>query len=275
MMSCLKSIVCSLVLLASLSAPAGELFNNSFISFEIPSNWKCKPFDVTWVCHSKLARKQKEAAIIMVAKEAGTLDTLSQYQSFLKNQRNVREKKTKRMLKSKVVHVKQKNINSQAWVDGLHKGSEVPSYFTRYMVTTCCNNSAMKLGILVTLSAKDTHYTKYANKFLKVINSLRVADINKTLKDMKSLGKGENMGNISKYIEEVIAGAEDEVNPEGEGTVIFGMDAFSLSLVGLALLAVLLLLTRKLKKKKQKKSGKKSSKEEKNRRKSKHSSRNR
>ena len=198
-MSCFKSIVCSFVLLTSLSASA-ELFNNSFISFEIPSNWKCKPFDVTWVCHSKLARKQKEAAIIMVAKEAGTLDTLTQYQSFLKNPRDVREKKTKRMMKSKVVHVKQKNINSQPWMDGLHKGSEVPAYFTRYMVTTCCNNSAMKLGILVTLSAKDTHYTKYANKFLKVINSLRVADINKTLKEMKSFGQRGRTWAISASI---------------------------------------------------------------------------
>ena len=173
---------------------------------------------------------------------------------FLKNKRDVREKGTNKMLKSKVVHVKQKLINSQPWVDGLHKGSEVPAYFTRYMVTKCCDNSAIKLGVLVTLSAKDAHYTKYANKFLKVINSLRVMDLNKTLREMKGFGKGESMGSISKYIEEVMAVDEDEINPEGEGTLLFGMDGFSLSLAGLALVTTLLLIARKLKRKKQKKS---------------------
>ena len=236
-------------MLAPLSVSAA-VFSNSYISFEIPTNWKCKPFDVTWVCHSKLARKQKEAVIIMVAKEAGSLDTLNQYQSFLRNPRDVREKGTKRVLKSKVIHVKQKLINSQPWVDGFHKGSEVPHYFTRYLVTKCCDNSNLKLGILVTLSAQVSHYTKYANEFLKVINSLRVMDINKTLREMKALGKGENMGSMSKYIEEVMAGAEDEINPEGEGTVLFGLDGFSLGLLGLGSLVALLLLLRKFKKKK-------------------------
>ena len=279
-MKYLKNLMCSLVLLASVSA-SGTIFNNSYISFEVPTNWKCKPFQATWVCHSKLARKQKEAAIIMVAKEAGTLDSPTQYQSFLKNPRDIREKGTNRILKSKVIHVKQKFINRQPWVDGFHKGSEVPAYFTRYMVTKCCDNSAMKLGILVTLSAKDTHYTKYANKFLKVINSLRVLDINKTLKEMQALGKGENMGSISKYIEEIMSGEDDEINPEGKGTLLFGMDGFSLSLLGLALLIALLLLSRKLRKrKKQKKSDKDSLKDGKKRkdekrRKSRHSSKKR
>ena len=238
----------------------GAFFNNSYISFEIPTNWKCKPYDVTWVCHNKLARKQKEAIIIMVAKEAGALDTLAQYQSFLGNPRDVREKGKSSIIKSKVLHVKQKIINRHPWVDGLHKESEVPAYFTRYLVTKCCDNSAMKLGILVTLSAQENHYTKYANDFLKVINSLKVMDINKTLKEMKSFGKGENMGNMSKYIEEIISGAEDEINPQGE-EILFGMDGLSLSIVGLLLLIALALILRKRKKSK----GKKTSKKEKHR----------
>ena len=260
-MTYFKSLLYLFVLLTTFSAQ-GKFFNNSYVSFEIPTNWSCKPYDVTWVCFNKLAQKQKEAVIIMVAKEAGVLDTLSQYQSFLKNKRDVLEKETKKIIKSKVLHVKQKLINSQPWVDSLHKESEVPHYFTRYLVTKCCNNSAMKLGMLVTLSAQENHYTKYANDFLKVINSLRVMDLNKTLKDMKSIGKGENMGNMSKYIEEIISGSEDEVNPEGKG-VLFGLDGLSLSILGLLLLVALALIIRKRKKSKKQSKGKKSSRRDK------------
>ena len=243
-----KNILLGVTLLASFVAQ-GELFNNSYISFEIPKNWICKPFNATWVCHSKLARKQKEAVIVMVAKEAGALDNLNQYQVFLKNPRDVKKKGKNTILKSKVIHVKQKLINSQPWVDGLHRGSEVPTYFTRYLVTKCCDNSAMKLGILVTLSSQKDHHTKYANDFLKVINSLRVMDINKTLKNLKSFGKGENMGQVSKYIEEVMAGSEDDINPEGEGTLMFGLDGMSLSALGLSFLIAFMLLMRKFRKK--------------------------
>lgn len=245
-MACFKNILFGFVLLTSLLAQ-GELFNNSYISFEIPKNWKCKPFNAAWACHSKLARKQKEAVIVMVAKEAGALDNLAQYQSFLKTPRDVKEKVKNHILKSKVIHVKQKLINSQPWVDGLHRGSEVPSYFTRYLVTKCCSNSAMKLGILVTLSSQKDHHTKYANDFLKVINSLRVKDINKTLKNLKSFGKGENMGQVSKYIEDVIAEGEDDINPEGEGDLMFGLDGMSLSALGLSFLIAFILFMRKLK----------------------------
>ena len=247
LMGYFKIILLGVALLASFQAQA-ELFHNSYISFEIPKNWMCKPFDATWVCHSKLARKQKEAVIVMVAKEAGALDNLTQYQTFLKNQRDVKQKGKDIILKSKVIHVKQKLIHSQPWVDGLHRGSEVPTYFTRYLVTKCCNKSAIKLGILVTLSSQKDHHTKYANDFLKVINSLRVMDLNKTLRNLKSFGKGENMGQISKYIEEIVAGSEDDINPEGEGGLLFGLDGMALSALGLSGLIAFLLLMRRLRK---------------------------
>lgn len=248
-MACFKNILLGFILLFSTLAQ-GKLFNNSYISFEIPKNWICKPFNATWVCHSKLARKQKEAVIVMVAKEAGALDNLSQYQAFLKNPRDVKKKGKNIIIKSKMIHVKQKLINSQPWVDGLHRGSEVPTYFSRYLVTKCCGNSAMKLGILVTLSSQKDHHTKYANDFLKVINSLRVMDINKTLKNLKSFGKGENVGQVSKYIEEVMSESEDDINPEGEGTVMFGLDGMSLAGLGLSFLITFMMLMRKLRKKK-------------------------
>ena len=48
------------------------------------------------------------------------------------------------------------------------------------------------------------------------------------------------MGRVSQYIEEIVAGGEgeEEFLDEGEEPVLFGMDGFSLSMSGLALLIV-------------------------------------
>ena len=252
-MSFLIRILFSFIALTVLSAE-GTLFNNSYISFELPANWKCKPFDVTWVCHSRLARKKKEAIIILMAKEAGTLDSLNHYSNMLKKPMVIKGLRKGSYLKSKVIHVKQKFVNAHPWIDGFHKNSKVPGYFTRYMVTKCCDKSAMKLGVIITLSAHENYYTKYANEFLKVTNSLKILDINKTLKEMRTIGKGENLGNINKYIEQVLASEASETNPNQKSDNS-GLD--SLLLLGSVLFIVLILLygliTRKKKKIKKRK----------------------
>lgn len=236
-MSLFTKFLFSFIALIVFSAE-GVLFNNSYISFEIPANWKCKPFDVTWVCHSRLARKKKEAIIILMAKEAGALDSLNHYANMLKKPMTIRGLRKGSFIKSKVIHVKQKLVNGHPWVDGFHKNSKVPSYFTRYMVTKCCNKSVMKLGIIVTLSAHENYYTKYANEFLKVTNSLKILDINKTLREMRNISKGENLGSINKYIEQVLASEESEVNPDKSSDS--GLN--SLLILGGVLLSVLIFL---------------------------------
>ena len=237
-MPLLTKFLFSFIALAVFSAE-GVLFNNAYISFEIPANWKCKPFDVTWVCHSRLAQKKKEAIIILMAKEAGALDNLSHYASLLKKPMTIRGLKKGTFIKSKVIHVKQKLVNGQPWIDGFHKNSKIPGYFTRYMVTKCCSNSAMKLGIIVTLSAHENYYTKYANEFLKVTNSLKILDINETLKGMRGISKEENLGSINKYIEQVFAAEEaSEINPNQIGDSSLNL----LLLLGGALLSILILL---------------------------------
>lgn len=247
-MSVLIRIIFSIIALTVLSAE-GALFNNSYISFELPANWKCKPFDVTWVCHSRLARKKKEAIIILMAKEAGALDSLNHYSNMLKNPMIIKGLRKGSYLKSKVIHVKQKVVSGHPWIDSFHKNSKVPGYFTRYMVTKCCAKSAMKLGVIITLSAHENYYTKYANEFLKVTNSLKILDINKTLKEMRTISKGENLGNINKYIEQVLASETNETNPNQKSSDS-GLDSLIL-LGGVLFIALILLyaLTNRKKKK--------------------------
>lgn len=143
-----------------------ELFQNSYLSFQKPNNWKCDLEATEWVCYSKFSKKSRPAAIILTAKEAGPNDNLSMYERHLKMPKTNRKQPNR---KSKVYRVDRKNIASHTWVDALHYGSEIGSYFTRYLATT-----KGKLAIVVTFSGHKDHYSKYSTDFIKAIRSLKV-----------------------------------------------------------------------------------------------------
>ena len=221
----------------------------------MPENWKCKSFGTDWVCHSSLSKKKKEAMIILTAKQAGVLDNFQQYTNFLGTPRQ-NKKLGKKSFTSKVLHSKQIFINNQPWVDGFHEGSEIPFYYTRYLVTVCCSNSSTKLAILVTYSAHKNHYTKYATDFLKSIKSLRVIN-SKNFGNIKGLiGPGESIGNIAGYMEDLLDDDSDGISASGDSPLV------SLAKKGLPFLAIILgaiafyFIRRKRKKKKKSKNKK-------------------
>lgn len=144
------------------------LFQNSYVSFELPNNWSCKLDGTEWVCISQYADKSKEAIIILAAKEAGPTDSLPAYVTHLKTPRTLIDKSGK-PVSSNVLQVRERQIANHPWVDGMHLGSEIASYYTRYLATV-----KDRLAILVTFSAHKEHYTKYSADFLKSIESLRV-----------------------------------------------------------------------------------------------------
>jgi hypothetical protein len=145
-----------------------KLFSNSYISFELPPNWDCKREGTEWLCISQFSAKAKEAIIILTAKEVGPTDTLPAYMAHLKEPRTL-PSKAGPSTPSKVLHVQQRNINNHPWIDGLHLGSEVTTYYTRYLATV-----KERIAILVTFSAHRSHYTQYSNDFIRAIESLRV-----------------------------------------------------------------------------------------------------
>ncbi len=151
----------------SLGADA-KLFSNSYLSFEMPPNWDCRREGTEWLCVSQFSAKAKEAIIILTAKEVGPTDSLSAYMGHLKEPRTL-PSKAGPSTPSKVMHVQQRNINNHPWVDGLHMGSEVSTYYTRYLATV-----KERIAILVTFSAHRSHYTQYSNDFIRAIDSLRV-----------------------------------------------------------------------------------------------------
>ena len=162
----LQQIAFLLIFAGSFQAQA-KLFRNSYVSFELPSRWSCKLEGTEWVCTSQFAKKAKEAIIILTAKEAGPSDHLNVYYNHLRLPKTLVTKG--KQSRSKFIHVKKRRIANHEWVDGMHLGSEIKSYYSRYLAT-----KKNQIAILVTFSAHKRHYTKYSRDFLSAIQSLKV-----------------------------------------------------------------------------------------------------
>ncbi len=181
------------LILFSFSANA-KVFRNAYISFEMPDTWKCILEQTEWVCRSdpdKFQKEAKEAIIILTAKEVGPTDSIPQYEQHLNSPitmigRNGSTAPSKIQYKAKKVQ-----INDQVWIEGLHLGSEVNNYFTRYLATI-----KEKIAVLVTFSAHTQFYAKYSNDFYKTMMSMRVIAAKNLLPNTNSGGGQMNPGEI-------------------------------------------------------------------------------
>ncbi len=212
---------------------SAKLFSNSYVSFELPTNWTCQQEGYEHVCINKFSKQEKEAIIILTAKKKGPQDSLAGYESHLKTPRNMKNFKSQPYT-SKVKVVKKRKISGVDWVDSIHLGSEVQTYYTRYAATVRDN-----LGILVTFSAHKDHYSKYANDFMKAIQSLKVI----APKDLGALAGSKVRG--SKR--DIFAGGLSDVIPEGmygdlEAESEMGSSGFMGALGTKGLIGILLLL---------------------------------
>ena len=145
-----------------------KVFRNAYIAFEMPDDWNCTLEQTEWVCRSGKLPDMKEAIIILTAKEVGPTDSFPMYEGHLNSpiSANAQPASTKSKMVYKAKYVQ---INNQQWLDGLHLGSEVPNYFTRYMASI-----KSKIAVLVTFSAHEKYYSKYSTMFHNAIMSMRV-----------------------------------------------------------------------------------------------------
>ena len=150
---------------------SAKVFRNAYLAFEMPDHWDCNLEQTEWVCRSKDkdSKEAKEAIIILTAKEVGPSDSFQVYENYLNSPIKLKMK-SQSGDQSKIIY-KSKNltVNNQPWIDGLHLGSEVPNYYTRYLATI-----KDTVAILVTFSAHKDFYTKYSQDFLKAVMSLQV-----------------------------------------------------------------------------------------------------
>ncbi len=163
-----KHILAILLLFLATSASAA-VFRNSYISFELPDHWQCTPEGTEWVCRSASKSENREAIIILTGKEAGPQDTMEYFTERLRRTRTI-EGPSGTTLTSKIQYTKPVRINDKVWIDSLHISSELPAFYTRYVVTAEKDDVA----VLVTFSSHQSVYTKYVSDFFNAINSLRV-----------------------------------------------------------------------------------------------------
>jgi hypothetical protein len=159
-----------LVLASALfSTPShAKLFQNSYVSFELPPRWDCHSEGTEWICRSEIKPDSQTGIIILTAKEVGPTDSLAQYEAYLKTPKMIPGPGGKPM-RSEIKGVNIKKINDHDWVDSLHLGSEISTYYTRYLATVKQN-----IAVLVTFSAHKKYYTKFSSDFFNAILSLRV-----------------------------------------------------------------------------------------------------
>ncbi len=148
----------------------GKTFTSQFTEFELPNGWDCLLEGSGWVCQSENKERKKEAIIILAAKIRSEEDSLDQYQAYLKEPKTFTLPGGRSQV-SEPKSITVKKINNQQWVDALHLASEVPGYYTRYLVTVKDN-----LGIAVTFSVAKDHYDLYQEIFDKIIVTLKVFD---------------------------------------------------------------------------------------------------
>jgi hypothetical protein len=240
----------SIISFASLQSEA-KVFRNSYVSFELPAKWDCYLENTAWICRYAISKsclgansssktceeqrkKTKEAIIILAAKEVGPNDSFKAYYDHLKEPRPIIMSDNKRS-SSKVIHLKPINIESHKWLDGMHLGSEIPYYYTRYLATLKGN-----IAVLVTFSAHKLFYTKYSNEFFRAIKSLRViatkaSTVNKNEMDKSNVGiLGGNIGaHLNMAIDDVGGDGFDGETPSGfGGNLYLVLAALLLSLLG-------------------------------------------
>ncbi len=225
-----------------------KVFRNSYVSFELPNRWDCYLENTAWICRYAISKvclgagankkecaeqrkKTKEAIIILAAKEVGPKDSFKEYYNHLKAPRPIITKGGKRT-SSKIIHVKPISIEKHRWIDGMHLGSEIPHYYTRYLATLKGN-----ISVLVTFSAHKLFYSKYSSEFFRAIKSLRVLATKAKTVDRRELTKGTGIlgdNNIGNYLNDAI----DNSNAgfDGDSTSGSGFDFYLI--IAAAILAI-------------------------------------
>jgi hypothetical protein len=145
-----------------------ERFNNQFIEFETPANWRCRLEGAEWICQNSAIVKEKEALIVLAAKLKGEQDSIDQYLTHLKAPKMFPNSEG-RFVKSDMKYAKTVNLNGQVWVDALHLESELKGYYTRYLATV-----KQDIGVLLTYSVRKDLYQIYNTQFDNVIRTLKV-----------------------------------------------------------------------------------------------------
>lgn len=164
--------LCALIaigmMIAWLIVPAPLNYHRTkYFEFSLPDNWYCEKAGYETVCNSTGAAPHN-AIIILAIKYRNEEDNLDAYRDHLLKSRTFTTREGV-VVNSSVKSVEEKRIGNYFWVDGTHFESEVPGFYTRYLVTTTA-----QLGIAITFSYGSTAPQSIIDEFSSSIAGLRI-----------------------------------------------------------------------------------------------------
>jgi hypothetical protein len=238
-----------LLVIAAIVVPSfahAKLFQNSYVKFELPDNWQCNMEQTEWICRSVDKSSAREAIVILTAKEVGPLDTLTEYESYLKKPKVAVDAKGQ-SITAQIKQIQRRSVKNHEWVDGLLLGSEIPNFYTRYLATT-----KSRVAVLVTFTAHQRFYTKYSKDFFNAISSLEVlaSDALLNQRSLAPLGSDSSLlgYNVGGVIPQDMLAEADCIDGEdcgGTESGDFGDTALALVFLILAIGAYLVLRKKK------------------------------
>lgn len=147
-----------------------ETFYLRGANFTIPQGWICEREDTEIVCGKQATKR--DAIIVTTTKTVGGIDTLERYAQHLRTPQPITlTDGTSGM--SEVRYVNNVLYGGREWVDGLHHGSEIPNYDTRYLATV-----VGATAILITFSCKADVCESYRPLIDAFVGSLDPRDTN-------------------------------------------------------------------------------------------------
>lgn len=166
------------ILLVGLAAAAGSLlfreppvrFEARGMSFVVPQGWTCQAEGTESVCRPRKGEPfERQAIIVATAKTIGPNDTDAFYKTYLTTPHRPAPRDGVEYPDSTVVYFRRSEVGGRDWAEALHKGSLLPSYYSRYLAATIGATA-----VLITLSFKDTVYDQQEAFMTDFVASIRV-----------------------------------------------------------------------------------------------------
>lgn len=163
----LRLIVPIITLLFS-SYLQAKVLETAYLTTQVPNNWECKLSGGRWVCRVQTKGYDSRVVVSLTAKPTSPEETIENFLSQLNTTKTLTSK-TGNPIVSKVISAKKVFVNKVIWVEAVHFESEVPNYYTQYMVTV---NGG--ITILLRLSAHKDVFETMKPYFTNVILNTRL-----------------------------------------------------------------------------------------------------
>jgi len=137
------------------------------VTFQLIPGWVCNKDNQNLVCLDKSPQSKKNSALVLSLKIRSSEDSLPVYRDQLSRPRTLYQGD---MASPSIPKgIKDRTINSDLWVEGIHIGSEIPEYYTHYLATV-----SGEYAVLISVSVLQTEYTEGLKTLEPIISSLKL-----------------------------------------------------------------------------------------------------